>query len=185
MGWLFETHPSSKSDYVDRVLKRNFAPANPDSTCTLLDHSLRGNHLWLLVKAGDQGPFIGLFLLECHDGCWGYKDMDESMGPYYYDCPLRFLRQAPEPDNAGRDHDRSGRGWRDHVREHHAKVRQQRLNRPRVGDQVVLTAETFGAGYAGTYRVQADLGRKGLLLYPGLRLSSRHIKHVQLVGAVS
>lgn len=177
MGWLFETYPSSKSDYIDRILKRNFAPANPDASCTLLDHSLRGNNLWLLVKPSVLQPFIALFRLERHDGCWGYKDMCESSGPYYYDCPLKFLDQAPEPQGFNRDHADSGRSWRGFVREHHARQRQRRASRPAVGSQIELPGAIFGAGYAGTYQVQADLGRKGLVLYPGLRLSNRHIKH--------
>jgi hypothetical protein len=26
---------------------------------------------------------------------WGYKDLDESMGPYYFSCPLKYLDMVP------------------------------------------------------------------------------------------
>ena len=30
---------------------------------------------------------------------FGYKDMDETMGPYYYNCPARILKQLTPTDN--------------------------------------------------------------------------------------
>ena len=183
MGWLFETHPTSKASYVNEILTRNFAPTKPDSPCTLLDHSLRGNCLWILAKPQSMEPFIGLFLLECHDGCWGYKDMDESCGPYYHNCPLKFLEQAPEPKGCNRNHAGSGKSWRDYVREHHDALKQQRKRpRPAVGQKIRLDGERF-PGYEATYTVTADLGRKGLLLNNYLRLNARQIKWAELVGS--
>lgn len=120
MGWLFYALPTSKLNYVQEILARKFAPSNPDALCTLLDHSLRDNCLWVLAKPQSMNPFIILFLLKCRDGCWGYKAMEESWGPYCYSCPLHFLDQAPEPDGANLDHGGSGKSWRDHVREYHA-----------------------------------------------------------------
>jgi hypothetical protein len=40
---------------------------------------------------------IGLDLLEKHDGLWYKKFLDESMYPYYFDCPLRLIKAADEP----------------------------------------------------------------------------------------
>lgn len=182
MGWTFDTLPSTKSDYVKRLLADSFSPPNP---CTCLDHALRGNRLWVLAKPKDQPPFICLFLLERTNGCWGYKDMDESTGPYCYDCPLKFLDQAPEPANAYGDHRGSGRTWRDHVREYHAASRLRRQQRPRVGDVIVLPAGLYSATWAGTYTVVEDLGRKGLRLSPPLRLPCNQIKHVQRATQVN
>jgi hypothetical protein len=179
MGWLFDTHPTSKANYVKELLARNFTSSSP---CALLDHSLRGNCLWVLARAGGQKPFILLFLLECRDGCWGYKDMDESMGPYYLSCPLKFLEQAPEPQGCNRNHAGSGKSWRDFVREYHAGLRQRRKSRPVVGQKIRLDGERF-PGYEATYTVTADLGRKGLLLNNYLRLNARQIKWVELVGS--
>ncbi len=180
MGWLFETHPTSKANYINEILARNFAPTNPRAVCTLLDHSLRGNCLWILAKPQSMEPFIALFLLECHDGCWGYKDMDESSGPYYHSCPLKFLNQAPEPQSFNRNHAGSGKSWREYVREHHAALNQQRKRpRPAVGQKIRLDGKHF-PGYEATYTVTADLGRKGLLLDGYLRLNARQTRWAEL-----
>ncbi len=53
-------------------------------------------------------------LLQSSGGKWGYKAMDESMAPYYYSCPLRYLDMAKELSP----------GWREKVRAHHARQRQ-------------------------------------------------------------
>lgn len=173
MGWLHDTRPATKADFVQRVLRDNFPVTS--GTWQLLDHAVRGSNLWVLAKPARHAPVIVLFLLRRARGCWGYKDMDESMGPFYYDCPLKFLEQAPEPSSSNRDHLGSGRSWREHVRDYHAARQLQRQQKPRVGDVVRLTDERF-PGFEGTYQVTADLGRKGLLLNEYLRLSARQIK---------
>lgn len=100
-----------------------------------LKHTLRGNVLWSVVKvtikkvkddnpnfeykAGDSYLFIACYLLARVGGRWGYKEMDESMHPYYYTCPLSYLDMVPEVCSE----------WRANVRKYHEKSRQQRLNR--------------------------------------------------------
>lgn len=45
--------------------------------------------------------FIALYLLKCsrYGGVpeWGYKDMDETCGPYEVNCPLSYLAMTPAP----------------------------------------------------------------------------------------
>lgn len=43
---------------------------------------------------------------------WGYKPMDESMHPYYYNCPLEYLGMAPEVCPK----------WRRKVRQYHGVI---------------------------------------------------------------
>ena len=47
-----------------------------------------------------------------HD--FGYKDMTEHCGPYYYDCPLSLLEMTDEPTGE------SAIAWRKKVRDYHA-----------------------------------------------------------------
>jgi hypothetical protein len=74
-----------------------------------LASSVRGNKLWVVKATGDGKKYIGLYLMS-GDGQnpwkWGYKPMDESMHPYYYDVPLKFLDMAPV----------ANQGWRDAVK---------------------------------------------------------------------
>lgn len=65
---------------------------------------------------------------------WGYKDMDESMGPVEVDCPLRLIDKAgPPPNDWARD-------WREKVRAYHArrKVGADVVKHAKRGDKVWL-----------------------------------------------
>lgn len=62
---------------------------------------------------------------EYHNFC--YKDMDETMGPYECDCPLRFLDGLSPADGYAE-------GWRERVREWNAA----RKPAPKVGQRIVF-----------------------------------------------
>jgi hypothetical protein len=83
MGWTF-TLGATKDDVVGELL---------DGSSTL-DHELRGDVLWAVVEF-DHQRVIACFLLQDNGDGWGYKDMDESMHPPHYDCPLRLLEITP------------------------------------------------------------------------------------------
>jgi hypothetical protein len=73
-----------------------------------LAHGLVGNSLWCVKtyqREGQERRYIALFLLDRGSwgpGGWGYKDLCESMHPYYYNCPLHFLALAPVANEAWR-----------------------------------------------------------------------------------
>lgn len=64
--------------------------------------------------------WICCHLVKIHNGEWGYKDMEESVHPYYYSCPLGYLELAPEV---------KCEEWRKEVREHHEHVAEKRKRR--------------------------------------------------------
>ncbi|MGD8104230.1 hypothetical protein [Pseudomonas aeruginosa] len=122
MGWLFSSR--TRSELIQDLIR-------PEDTARasvrVLVHALRGNVLWsvteVTAKATDVHPdlapgesmrFIRCDLLQRIGGEWGYKAMDESMAPYYYSCPLRYLGMAKELSPI----------WREKVRAHHARRRQ-------------------------------------------------------------
>ena len=56
-------------------------------------------------------------LMKRHNGYgWGYKPMDESSHPYYYNCPASYLKMTPV----------ACQEWRDQVELYH-KDRRERL----------------------------------------------------------
>lgn len=70
--------------------------------CVVIDHAVRGNTLWAVWEVqypdGKSKRFVVCHLLKRdRDGNWGNKTMGESEHPYYYDCPLKFLKLAPDP----------------------------------------------------------------------------------------
>lgn len=105
MGWVTEHYPREKKEVVASLTSR------------ALKVRVVGNHVWSLCradKAEEPHNFIMLHLLEKHDGCWSWKDIDESMGPNYWDCPLTLLRESPLNTKGAQD-------WAKDVREWHAE----------------------------------------------------------------
>lgn len=122
MGWLFSSR--TRSELIQDLIR-------PEDTARAsvraLVHTLRGNVLWSVIEVtakaegvypglapGESMRYIRCDLLQRRGGDWGYKAMDESMAPYYYSCPLRYLDMAKELSPS----------WREKVRAHHARRRQ-------------------------------------------------------------
>jgi hypothetical protein len=93
----YSTFPGyQKSRLVEKILN-DYA-----HDFTLLAHELVGNELWMVcgtVEKGEHVRFIELALLQQFPEGWGYKPMGELCGPYYYQCPLRFLELTTGPTN--------------------------------------------------------------------------------------
>ena len=101
MGWLIGWN--SKKELINK-LTRNFEGENYTNVC--LNYCVRGICLWQVrkrVKSDLEGSvietkkYITLDLIKEFEGNeYGYKDMDESCDPFYYSCPLKYLKMAPE-----------------------------------------------------------------------------------------
>ncbi len=131
MGWLF-FHGKSKEDLIKDLVKgwENDCGENnvnhAKSTC--LKHTAHGNRLWAVFeriltekatgKVLDSQRYVMLFLLAKDPSCdgYGYKDIDESMGPNYYDCPMNYIEMSPLPKNIGEMDFRIK--WREGVKEY-------------------------------------------------------------------
>jgi hypothetical protein len=121
MGWLF-TEGQSRREMIDRLTKDEGPNVSEGKTYwyKTLARACVGNHLWAVMERTVQAEggekesvkFIALFLMQCDKGYgWGYKDMTESMHPYYYTCPKAFLDMVPV----------ACQEWRDKVLAYHAK----------------------------------------------------------------
>jgi len=136
-----------------------------------LAHSIRGTILWTVwevtTKAtGERHRFIGCDILyrdKEYDG-WGYKDLCESMGPYYYTCPLKYLDLVPEVADAS---------WREEVRAHHEKARRRRalIRGLKIGDTIRLREGCSPQALTVT-SLKPLLGSSDGMLY---RVMPRHI----------
>lgn len=117
MGWLFMSEHKTKESLV-AYLK---SPSRMGPNYEVLASTVRGNRHWYVAQyQKDDKPvrFIGLDLMEsggAGEG-WGYKDMDESVGPYYFDCPMSYLDMVRDWEPVG-----SAAKWRESVRAWHAK----------------------------------------------------------------
>lgn len=112
MGWLYGHH--TRKSLINHLVQGNGLITHK--------HCLRGNNLWA-VQEWSGNKFIALYLLRGKDGeyGWGYKDIDESQGPYYCNCPLGYLDLVDEPINE------NSAEWRDAVRRYHAAQAAKRV----------------------------------------------------------
>ena len=117
MGWTFVRLTR------DQLIRELTATEETErSRNEVIDHTLVGNVLWTVVRVtakqagvlglapGESATLIGCHLLESSGGDWGYKSLDESVHPYYYSCPLRYLDMAPVQSPE----------WRERVHRFHA-----------------------------------------------------------------
>ena len=139
MGWLFTAGSSRKQLIAERTA--DWSQQGADGiivTTTCLTHCYRGGVysgvLWAVwertfAKDGQSTQpserWITCDLLRHRsDYGWGYKDLDESMHPYFYSCPLSYLRLVPI-DQYGGNVD-----WRSGVQAYHARQQKKRSRTP-------------------------------------------------------
>ncbi|MAM55833.1 MAG: hypothetical protein CMN25_00655 [Salinicola sp.] len=124
MGWTVPYTTTSRDELVRHIFDEHNEPGRFE----IIDHSLRGNVLYLLYFKPEQNyRFITVYLLSGPSPCsrregdrgWGYKDMDESMHPYYYDCPERLLKQSDVQSEFAV-------AWREACRQHRLKIKRQK-----------------------------------------------------------
>lgn len=159
MGWYY-SHDASRRDIIDELTPDRVTDGKVFRT---LRKCFRGNTMYALHESGPEGEtkkWIGVYLLQRSDIGWGYKPMDETMHPYYFDCPVSYLDAADEP--ASED----ARKWREEVR---ARAAARAAKKPKVGetwslrgcriDSVRITELKPLRGYHGgtLYRIKRSL----------------------------
>ena len=110
MGWYY-TYNASRKDIIAEIV------AEQEGFKTIRKCT-SGNVLWTVHESTTQGEtttWIGCYLLQRSADGWGYKPMSESMGPYYWSCPLAYLDLAPE----------ACAEWREGVRKYWSKRNRQ------------------------------------------------------------
>lgn len=128
MGWTYTPNISFKA-FVDH-LNKDWTLQSGKNIC--IKHCYRGNpsggRLWQVRKVvfndGKTETYISLYLIRYEKGYgWGEKHMDEEMGPYYYDCPLKYLDLVPCPKS------KSATEWRTRVYAYHNERVAKRIAR--------------------------------------------------------
>ena len=131
MGWLFYTDRRVQT-YADEKAEITRLCTFETDTCrtTLVKASKVGSTWYAAAKvvACDAGPLVdrtyvtdkdgtftfgAVFLTRYDDGCWGYKDMEESAGPCESRAPLSILNLLSELKDA----DSYAHAWRQRCRD--------------------------------------------------------------------
>lgn len=123
MGWLFSSRWTNKQE-----MRRHLTEENGIKT---IKSCWKGNNLWAVQEytysdgpeAGKTVRFVALYLCRFHKDEGGYKDMDESSGPYYYNCPISYIEmvEAHERENCYGPRSYAAE-WRESVRKNYAKA---------------------------------------------------------------
>ena len=141
MGFSYTNNPNtSKEDYIAQNILRGWSTAA--GSVATLDKSVVGNVVYVLHETRVEGEsarrWIGVYRLEKSQGCWGHKDMDETWGTYYYDCPRRIL------DAAGPTNNETARQWRQDCRSHARRKAARRRLKPEPKAPLVGVARAAG-----------------------------------------
>ena len=130
MGWTFTEKPRSQS--VREFFEERFNCTNEHGSWKILDCASTFTEAYLAVErtlpSGETYVFAMICLIKRVPSDpnynFGYKDMDESMGPCYYNCPKRILDLLTPTDNEYANR------WRDECR--------TRLNKPKLVKGLVI-----------------------------------------------
>lgn len=134
MGWTF-THREPGISNLD-FFRQQFDSDNPAGTFKVLEAFSKPDAVYLLCQrkpkdAEDYITFVVVCAIRRNPKDYynfGYKDMDETVWPYYYAAPLHWLKQLSPPYNE------SAQNWRYKVEEYHSFVK------PKIGDTLVFDA---------------------------------------------
>ena len=152
MGWT-ETYYYSKLTQKERrqELDKLFTWENASSAYSIERSAIVGNTYYAAVRQENKETQaidvwgVVCLMSERKDGCgywYGYKDMSEDMGPYYYDCPVAILDLLTPTDNEDANE------WRDKCREY---AKKPKLSKLKEGDII-----RFICPWQTTYHEQGD-----------------------------
>ena len=124
MGWTtYNDHTPhlSRAAMIEREFTQAPTAENPTSW-GFEQISERGATVYAIMYRDTpdhpRAYFGMIFLTERKNGRFGYKDMSEDCGPYYYAAPLGMIDKldqlAPNPSQYAK-------GWREGVRQYHAR----------------------------------------------------------------
>lgn len=99
MGWWGHKPTHFKNGKVDRKAEL-IAQAEKWENFTLLKGSLIGTTWYAAVRDDRTGEVFGMVTLtSIDDGYFMVKEMDETVGPFYYQCPMNILKLLTPTDN--------------------------------------------------------------------------------------
>ena len=158
MGWLFGWDSRSE-------LKKHILDPNQTKSLTIIDHASTkiGRNLWVVYEKNEtKERFIALYLIQKSGGSYGYKGIDESMGPVEVDCPLKLLNKVEStPINEYSDK------WRERVRNFHSRR------------QIDLKPDMIVSIYGSNFRLVEKMNRSSWIverLSDGARFKSTPAK---------
>ena len=153
MGWLFYTDRRVQTYADEKAEIERLCTFQSDTRKTVLLKACKVGSTWYaaakvtnvdgspvedatyITDADGSITFAAVFLTRYDEGCWGYKDMEESAGPVESRAPLSLLALLSEL----KDPDSYAHAWRQRCRDWAAIPNFQEGDRIRLAAPVALT----------------------------------------------
>lgn len=87
MGTTFFPGIERKTD----IIKQIRSEISPDA---VIATAVVGSNFWAALKTTTNESYVFLFRLVRDGKDWGYKVIDETMHPFYYNCPISLLNKT-------------------------------------------------------------------------------------------
>lgn len=141
MGWTY----IYRSGRIDRLTECRNTFGNEPKWATIVKDALVGDVYYAAMRSAKTGEVWALIALTDIDGHeFGYKDMDETMGPYCYDCPNSILKLLT-PTNS-----EYAKDWRKKCRDNTNKRRPDKPKKDPLDELRKYLGYEFSTGpYAG------------------------------------
>jgi len=112
MGWTHYHRPAGQTD------REHLQHELCGTRHTIIDSVTKGTTFYGACRDNETGEVFAMVVLQQRGrgGAYGYKAMDETVGPYYYDCPERILAALSPTENVVANE------WRAKCREHAVRV---------------------------------------------------------------
>lgn len=179
MGWTYthKPHGIKARDFLRRRFEQPYDPGAKTGFSVLHDSATLTEYFAIIERTDKDTAFVERFCVIClirhsrdHHN-FGWKEMEESCGPYVI-APRNFFQileaMIPHPIN------QNAQDWREACRAHYTKLDAQ--PRFKVGDDIVL--------YDQRYRLIEDLKRRGFRAQRIPFGGQYRIKRTQLRSAV-
>lgn len=193
MGWLHEfsspfakwngrayAMPSSaRRKAIDKMLtwEDKDSQSNVLASHKVLKSAMVGSTYYGAVTTEKPGKSIEVWaaIILTHGGTkhdntiWGHKDMDETMGPYYYDCPKSILSLLT-PTNNERANE-----WREECRKNHEeKAKRRKADKEAIFCPAGVVANKVRGGWIfNSHEYQTACGYR----YSGVKMSKWQAGH--------
>lgn len=157
MGWLFSERWPTRASLREHLVN--------DNGVKTLKSCWKGNNLWAVQEGTKQDGtvvrFVALYMTAYHgknlDG-WGYKDIDESCGPYHKNCPVSYIEMVEAHEREyGYEPVGYAKEWRERVRAYHARGKIELTE----GQKIKLYGHEYTVGgprRGGTYFIYSSDG---------------------------
>ena len=136
MGWTYTYAKHWKGNKIDRKAEcdERLTWSNETKSSKVLKSAMVGTIYYGAVETtytdGKREVWCAVFLTRVDSDEFGYKDMEESMQPYYYDCPMSILKLLTPTDNE------DSLKWRETCYEKHRLAKEKDLGKFPIGTRI-------------------------------------------------